>query len=300
VIVLVDILMATYNGKKFICEQIESILSQSFDNWHLYINDDNSADSTLKIIKEYETKYPEKITVSKSAFPLGAKGNFFRLTEFSKSEYIMFCDQDDVWKADKIEKTLKLMQNTENGNKNIPVLVHTDLCVVDENLKVINPSYFKLSRIKNKTDLNRAIVQNCVTGCTMMVNKALLKLVGNDNKSIIMHDWWLYLIASSFGKIAFLNEQTILYRQHTKNEVGAKGLKYRKKDDLKNSLIKTYNQAECFYNIFKDILTDTQKKLLQEYIDLPKYSKIKKIRTTLKYRFFKHSFLRKIIHLLVC
>lgn len=292
--------MATYNGRKFISEQIESILSQSFDNWHLYINDDNSTDNTFEIIKEYETKYPEKITVSKSLSSLGAKGNFFKLTELAESEYIMFCDQDDVWKADKIERTLKLMQETENGKKDIPALVHTDLCVVDEKLNVINPSYFRLSHIKNEMALNRAIVQNCVTGCTMMVNKALLKLAGNNNKNIIMHDWWLYLIASAFGKIGFLNEATIKYRQHSKNEVGAKGLKYRKKVEIKNSLIKTYNQAEHFYNVFKDILTDTQKKLLEGYINLPKYSKIKKIRTIFRYRFFKHSLLRKIIHLLVC
>ena len=292
--------MATYNGEEFINKQIQSIISQTYKDWHLYINDDNSTDNTFKIIKEYETKYPEKITVSKSLSSLGAKGNFFKLTELAESEYIMFCDQDDVWKADKIERTLKLMQETENGKKDIPALVHTDLCVVDEKLKVINPSYFRLSHIKNETALNRAIVQNCVTGCTIMANKALLKLTGDVNENIIMHDWWLYLIASAFGKIGFLNDTTILYRQHSKNEVGAKGLKYRKKDALKNSLIKTYNQAEHFYNVFKDILTDTQKRLLEEYINLSKYSKAKKIRTIFRYRFFKHSLLRKIIHLLVC
>lgn len=297
---MIDILLATYNGEKFIKEQIDSLFSQSLTDWHLYINDDNSTDNTFEILKEYQGKYPDKITLSKSSSPLGAKGNFFKLIEFSKSEYIMFCDQDDVWHSDKIEKTFKKMLETENGNTDVPVLVHTDLCVVDENLNTINPSYFKLSRIKNETALNRAIVQNCVTGCTIMVNKALLKLAGDTNENVIMHDWWLYLIASAFGKIEFLNEATIKYRQHSKNEVGAKGLKYRKNSELKNSLLKTYNQTEYFCSAFENRLSENQKVLLKEYINLQNYSKIKKIRTIVKYRFFKHSLLRKIIHLLVC
>lgn len=134
----------------------------------------------------------------------------------------------------------------------------------------------------------------------MMINKALVNMINDNNDSIIMHDWWIYLIASAFGKIRFLNEQTILYRQHSKNEVGAKGLKYRKKDDLKNSLLKTYNQAEYFYTVFKEKLSSEQKALLKEYINLKNCSKAKKIRTIFRYRFFKHSVLRRIVHLFVC
>ena len=291
--------MATYNGEKYIEEQLESIIEQSCDEWHLYINDDNSSDKTFEILEKYQKIYPQKITLSASSSSLGAKGNFFKLMECSQSEYIMFCDQDDVWKKDKIEKTLEKMYETENGEKSIPVLIHTDLCVVDEKLNVINSSYFSLSHLKPETALNRAVVQNCVTGCTVMINKALLDLVGKNNENIIMHDWWLYLIASAFGKIGFLNEQTILYRQHSQNEVGAKGLKYRKTDDLKNSLLKTYNQAEFFYTFFNKQLSKEQALILNEYTNFKKYSKTKKICTVLKYRFFKHSLLRIIVHLAV-
>ena len=132
-----------------------------------------------------------------------------------------------------------------------------------------------------------------------MINKALLNLSEKDNKNIIMHDWWLYLIACAFGKIGFVNEQTILYRQHSKNEVGANGLKFRKKGELKNSLFKTYNQTNHFYSVFKNKLSDKQKNLLKKYINLPNYSKAKKICTIFKYRFFKHSLLRRVIHIFV-
>ncbi len=298
VIALVDILMATYNGEKFISMQLDSILNQSFKDWHLYINDDNSSDSTCEIVKKYQEKYPDKISFSKSPSPLGAKGNFFKLMEFSKSEYIMFCDQDDVWNSDKIEKTLNKMKETENDEKDIPVLVHTDLKVVNENLDVINPSYFKLSRIKNETALNKAIVQNCVTGCTVMINKALLNLAGENNENIIMHDWWLYLIASAFGKIGFINTPTILYRQHSKNEVGAKP-HFMSFHQMNVSINKTISQSACFLERYISYFSEKQHNLINVYSNIKLLNPFTRLFILNKHKIYKSPFLKKIMQKII-
>lgn len=136
----------------------------------------------------------------------------------------MFCDHDDVWKPRKVEMTVRRMMELEQANgQDIPLLVHTDLVVADENLKVLSDSMFRSQNLNRKGNrLNNLLVQNNVTGCTMMVNKALVDMVGPAPKHAVMHDWWMALIAACFGKIGFVRQATILYRQHHANEVGAK------------------------------------------------------------------------------
>ncbi|MDD4782006.1 MAG: glycosyltransferase, partial [Tissierellia bacterium] len=129
---MIDILLASYNGEKYIGEQIESILNQTYQDWFLYIKDDCSIDNTLDIALEYERKYIDKIKVIKSDIPSGsAKNNFFSMLPYSQNDYIMTCDQDDIWLPNKIELTFNKMKDVEKENSNIPILIHTDLKVVD-------------------------------------------------------------------------------------------------------------------------------------------------------------------------
>ena len=222
---MIDILVAVYNGEKYLKEQLTSILNQTYKEFNIIIRDDGSTDSSLYIIKEFNQLYPEKVTFVEGVPSGSAKNNFFELINYAKSDYIMFCDQDDIWFENKIEVTLKKMQATENTyGKDVPILCHTDLTVVDKNLNTINPSFFKMQKFDiTKTTLNRALVQNIVTGYTMMINKALLDLAkGTNSEDIIMHDWWLFLIASAFGRVEVVTTPTILYRQHEENQVGAR------------------------------------------------------------------------------
>ena len=122
----VAILMATYNGEKYLSEQIESIINQTFTDWVLYIHDDGSTDGTLEIIKKYVKIYPKKIILIQGERTGGAKFNFFSLMDKVTAEYIMFSDQDDWWLPDKINKTLEKCIKIENGQKDTPVVVFTD------------------------------------------------------------------------------------------------------------------------------------------------------------------------------
>ena len=218
----IAILMATYNGEKYICQQIDSILSQTCNDWELYIHDDGSTDSTIAVVESYVEKYPDKIHLIDGKSTGGAKYNFFYMFGQVEAPYYMTCDQDDVWLEKKIELTYDKMLAIED-KADIPCLVYTELCVVDSKLNTMS-EYQSLDC--HKRTINQFILQNSVTGCTMMVNRALrdkmLHITDIDNT--IMHDWWAALVAAQFGKTAFIDEPTILYRQHGDNSLGALGI----------------------------------------------------------------------------
>lgn len=222
----IAILMATYNGEKYICQQIDSILSQTCKDWELYIHDDGSTDNTIAAVESYVEKYPDKIHLIDGKSTGGAKYNFFYMFGQVEAPYYMTCDQDDVWLEKKIELTYDKMLTIED-KADIPCLVYTELRVVDSELNTIADTMSEYQSLDcHKRTINQFILQNSVTGCTMMVNRALrdkmLRITNIDNT--IMHDWWAALVAAQFGKTAFIDEPTILYRQHGDNSLGALGI----------------------------------------------------------------------------
>lgn len=222
----IAILMATYNGEKYICQQIDSILSQTCKDWELYIHDDGSTDNTIAVVESYVEKYPNKIHLIDGKSTGGAKYNFFYMFGQVEAPYYMTCDQDDVWLDKKIELTYDKMLTIEN-KADVPCLVYTELRVVDSELNTIADTMSGYQSLDcHKRTINQFILQNSVTGCTMMVNRALrdkmLRITDIDNT--IMHDWWAALVAAQFGKTAFIDEPTILYRQHGDNSLGALGI----------------------------------------------------------------------------
>lgn len=222
----IAILMATYNGEKYICQQIDSILSQTCKDWELYIHDDGSTDNTIAAAESYVEKYPDKIHLIDGKSTGGAKYNFFYLFGQVEAAYYMTCDQDDVWLDKKIELTYDKMLTIED-KADVPCLVYTELRVVDSELNTIADTMSEYQSLDcHKRTINQFILQNSVTGCTMMVNRALrdkmLRITNTDNT--IMHDWWAALVAAQFGKTAFIDEPTILYRQHGDNSLGALGI----------------------------------------------------------------------------
>lgn len=301
---MISILMATYNGEEYVSGQIESLLRQTEQDFVLYVQDDCSGDNTYTILLQYARQYPGKIIVGQNERNSGsAKLNFLALLEEHDDEYLMFCDQDDVWLPDKIERTLRAMHQAEQTyGKETPLLVHTDLCVVDEDLKVTHPSFRRMSKLDyRRTALNSLLVQNTVTGCTAMINRALKHCVASVSEQCIMHDWWLALTASAFGHIVALeNEQTVLYRQHAANEVGAKdaasaayvlGRLFRVRE-TKGMVHQTYLQAEAFYRAYADRLSARQIELLQAYCSIPKRSKPGRVWQLFVLKTFKHGLLR--------
>lgn len=302
---MVTILMAAYNGEKYITAQIESILSQTVTNWVLIIQDDCSTDSTAKISRAYSEKYPNKIQFFQRKEASGsAKNNFASLLPLVKTEYCMTCDNDDVWLPNKIELTLKKILQLENlYGKEAPLLVHTDLKVVNEKLEVFADSMLTRQRLdSSRNQFNHLLVQNNVTGCTMMVNQSLLKMVGNIPVEAIMHDWWMALVAAAFGQIGFVNEPTILYRQHSQNEIGfkdAKSIKYNVKRMFNirgtlDSLGKLYKQARAFLDIYSDCLDEEKLKKLMAFISIPQLGKMNRIKVLHQYDFWKSGLIRKL------
>ena len=231
---VVYILLATYNGEKYIREQLESLLVQTYQNWILWIHDDGSEDGTVNIIKEYKSKFPNKIKFLDDGLKCGGpKQNFAHLLNCidDNYDYIMFCDQDDVWLNDKIEITLNKMIEIEKNYPNKPIIIHTDLKVVDEQLNSIADSFFVYQRINPKwsKDFNISLVQNSVTGCTMMINKKAKEISLPIGNNAIMHDWWILLkVLQNDGIVEYVDKATVLYRQHFSNHIGAKGFSFLK------------------------------------------------------------------------
>lgn len=225
----IDILLATYNGEKFVKEQIESILNQTYADFNLIISDDASTDNTLNILEEYEKK-DTRIKVFKKEKNEGLIANFEFLLKNVTSDYFMFSDQDDIWKKDKIEKSINKLKEENSG------LVYTDLEIVDEELNVIYPSYWKYKQIYKKiikyNNFEALYLNNFVTGCTILAKSKYIKdiLPLPRNSKFVLHDYWTALIISAKDKISYVEEPTIQYRQHKNNRVGSS----RKSDQLEN------------------------------------------------------------------
>ncbi len=224
----IAILLGTYNGEKYVTELIRSIQNQSFNNWVLFIRDDGSSDGTIDTIKGLSSQDARLVLLNDTHGRLGVAQNFSALLQKALScefKYYSFCDQDDVWFPNKLELLLLSIKKHEKSlGVNHPLLIHTDLFVVDMNLSPICPSFLKLQKIKHEpiAPLKVLLAQNFVTGCATIANHSLMKLVSPIPKIAVMHDWWAALCAAACGKIIFCNKPTMLYRQHDDNVVGAK------------------------------------------------------------------------------
>lgn len=225
--------MGTYNGEKYIDEQLKSIQTQDYDNFVCYIHDDNSDDRTIDIIKQYQKLDPEHFKLlTYQTEKHGALANFLSLMEYAndnlKEEYIMFSDQDDVWLETKISNEIKLLRNTEREEKS-PVLAFCDQKIVDSKLNIIYESFDKFIHRKN-SDFNfkHLVYRNIAPGCTICMNRSLLELAVKymDYERVIMHDWWLMLVASCTGKVVYLEKPLMLYRQHGDNTLGVDNNNY--------------------------------------------------------------------------
>lgn len=219
----IDILLSTYNGGRFLREQLDSIYSQTHRDWRLIARDDGSTDGSRAILAEYAANDPNRFVLSFDDRSLGAKESFGWLLTQSSADYIAFCDQDDIWLPHKLERLLEVVQAEEAGDRSMPVLAHSDLEVVGEALQPLMKSFWAYQGIDARRDaLHQLMVQNVVTGCATLFNKALRDLALPVPEAAFMHDYWLALVASACGKIVSLSEPLVRYRQHGRNTVGAK------------------------------------------------------------------------------
>ena len=227
------ILLSTFNGEAFLCEQLDSILRQSFTDFIIVARDDGSEDSTSGILARYAAAHAGRFFIlPDEGANLGAKASFAALMQYvleHKSElglaraYMMFADQDDIWLADKIEIEFNsLLRLEQEGAYRIPALVHSDLEVVDREGKRLAASFIAYQGLQIQRDsLVNQVQSNLVTGCTAVINEELAIKALPIPAQAIMHDWWIAIAAVAYGKRLFIDQPLVRYRQHDANAIGA-------------------------------------------------------------------------------
>lgn len=223
---LISVAMATYNGEKFIAEQIESILGQTYEHIELVISDDCSQDSTRNIIETYAAK-DDRIRFTFHETNLGLIGNFDSALSDCNGAFIALADQDDIWEKDKIQKLFDLITDTK------ALLVYSNATLIDDSGKILPYDLWdKRIRKYNLIDGNDYLpfyLNNCVTGCTTLMDAKLMEYARPLPKTTKFHDWWLAFVAARMGTIAYTNERLIRYRQHADNVTGILREKKREK-----------------------------------------------------------------------
>ena len=212
----VTVLLSTFNGEKYLREQIDSVLNQQMIDVDILARDDGSNDSTISILNEYEKKYSNfKYYQNEN---LGPARSFLDLicNASTDSEYYAFCDQDDVWDSDKLYCAVEMLSKLSNLTPN---LYYSNLRIVDQDLKFYRVSHEKPLYSKNKYS---ALTENLCTGCTAVFNRCAMQMVRNNiPEYCTMHDTWLYMLCKLLGNTIYDEKPHIAYRQHQNNVVGA-------------------------------------------------------------------------------
>jgi glycosyltransferase involved in cell wall biosynthesis len=302
----IDIVMATYNGGLFLEKQLESLIAQTHQNFTLLIRDDGSEDETNQIIASYVKKYPNKIKrVTDAQGKLGVIQNFACLLGHTTEDYVMFCDQDDIWLPTKIEKTLEAMQKKETiVGIHTPILVHGDLQLIDQHDQPLGTTFstwfHAKSVLKNPSTI---LFQNMVTGCTMMINRALLDMSKEIPREALMHDYWFALVAFYVGEMVYLNQAPLIhYRYHPNNEsLTMYAMPDRRMGHWIHSFKSTYYTAHqhklrffSFRKQFREALQknlDQAKILLERYMDRMETSRVHELKEIT--HLFNHGWLKR-------
>jgi rhamnosyltransferase len=209
----VAIILASFNGEKFIKKQLDSLFKQSFDEFDLYIRDDGSVDNTADILVSYQKDRKNIFLFFNKSKKHGQLANFSYLYDIvrkqKKYKYIMFCDQDDVWFPEKIKKSLKEIKKHEDE----PWLVCSNFYNFNMETKRKNLAY----KNNYSTNFSTIIVQNWLYGCTMILNSKLIDLVKYIPKSAENHDYWFALVVSLLNKFSYIDEPLLIHRLHNNN-----------------------------------------------------------------------------------
>lgn len=296
---MIEILLATYNGERFLGQQLDSLFAQTYQDWTILVRDDGSTDKTLDIIRFYQQKHPQKIIlVQDSNKNLGPRGNFSILLERSSAPYVMFCDQDDVWLEDKIERSINALKDLEKTHgDNTPILLYSDLEVVDDNLRIISASMMKQQKLNpRKNDLAHICMTNVVSGCTSIMNRALAQKAVPIPQEARMHDSWVALVAAATGFLQYLPEATIKYRQHEANVVGANNfdVDLSSAKNVKARISANIEQAAALLNRSGGELSLENRRILEDFVTIRQQGFIKRRHILIRHGLLKHNLVENI------
>ena len=283
------VLLTAYNGSRFLPALLDSLASQTDPDFSVIMQDDGSTDGTPAILRETAGRDSRFVFGAEQGMHLGAAGNFLSLVRQVKADYCLLCDQDDLWEPDKIAVLKQAMQDLEaRYGASTPLLVHSDCSLIDENGETIGNSFFSHQGWDpGAVTLPRLLVQNNVTGCTLIMNEPLRKLVAEHAvaKDLFMHDWFIALTAASFGRIAFVSRPLTRYRQHAGNEIGAsarsllaRGLSaLRNRQDAKRRILLTYTHTKVFRKLYGDQLPAQARDTVEQYLSTQRMRKIPRV-----------------------
>lgn len=263
----IAVIMATYNGQKYISKQIDSILAQTYSNIVIYIRDDCSNDDTMDILAYYKSKYSDKIILNQNKQNLGFVRNFELLLSEVDYDYIALSDQDDIWKPDKLEKQLKAMIEIEKNNPNLAILIHSDLEIINLDGNQIHKSFFlkKGYSLSNKKDLGQILGPCGVMGNTILMNKNLKNIALPFGVNIEFHDYYLAVINEIYGKRITLNEPLVSYRIHYDNTSNNNMLKLKNRYNGLPFL--NTGKAMCLKSLNKDNISIQDLNIINFFLD---------------------------------
>ena len=244
------ILMSTFNGEKYLKEQIDSLLNQEYEAFDIYIRDDGSTDQTVSILENYEHIYPNIYLLKDTQGNIGVFKSFMYLLSQVHADYYMFCDQDDVWLSNKISMSMKRMNELEDiYTLQIPLLVFTDLVLVNHKLDVIAESVWKITKTVPDIALKYLNGVCPMAGCTMLFNDAAKKVSLPISDKGWVHDYWVALSVAKNGIIGYVSQPLIWYRQHGMNEIGAIGYPKNMLWEKVKNIRKTLRINWCSYKM---------------------------------------------------
>ncbi|MEG3132162.1 glycosyltransferase family 2 protein [Rouxiella sp. T17] len=275
----INVILATYNGAKYVTEQIQSILLNfshlpEYD-CRLLVSDDSSSDETTAIINRFNEQDP-RISLLDNGKKGGVRENFNHLIMHTSADYTFFSDQDDLWLPNKMRLFMDRFVEMEQ-QKQGPILLHSDLCVADKNLSPIHISMFTYQNLDRHPSLGKLMVNNSVTGCVMACNHELFDKARNSRiGESIMHDWYMAMLAQAIGRVGFIDNSMILYRQHGNNVLGAQSaslgallsVSFKSRFFKARDIIRrTRTQAQLFLDDFSPALKPEDRKLLTDYVE---------------------------------
>ena len=283
------VLLTAYNGSKHLPALLDSLLAQTDPDFTVLLQDDGSEDDTVALLSGICATDPRFSFGTEQGQHLGPAGNFLSLVRQTDADYTLLCDQDDLWEEDKIAVLKEAMKEMEaEYGAGTPLLVHSDCSLISEEGDPVGDSFFRHQGWDpNAVTLPPLLVQNNVTGCTLIMNAPLRRLIASHAraKDLFMHDWFIALTAASFGKIRFVSHALTRYRQHGGNAIGAstqpllkRGLAaLGKRQEAKRRILLTYTHTKVFCRLYGDLLPADAKRTASAYLETRTMKKIPRV-----------------------
>lgn len=307
------VLLATFNGAKYLPEQLESLRQQSFTDFKILVRDDGSTDGTLAILNDARQFWGNRLCILHDRQPrLGPSQSFARLLHSADTPYVSFCDQDDYWLPTKLQAGMDRIRDLEGISRTVPSMVCSDVVVTDARLQPVSPSYFAKHNFSvsdgRDLQLGRLVFRNYAIGATTMINRALIRACGGIPPEAVMHDWWLALLATCLGKVAVLDEPLMLYRQHGANAVGSRRRPVpRNASELRcyaqqarKSVLDCARQAESLLRVYEHELTATARHTLSPFMDFSTKKWQQRFFAVTQTRAYKPGAMLNALHLYAC